>query len=167
MATNSLIRSADYEGSCIILTTKHAKSIPIATTFYEKLGATVLEYAVDTDKLGTFSGEIDRKGNALECARSKCELPLKQLGQSVEFALASEGSFGPHPFMPFIPCNNEILYFIDRKRGFHLHLSCLSEKTNYRTEALGSLEELKKLTPEKRLEKKYQKIMNLGSFLER
>ena len=32
---------------------------------------------------------------------------------------------------------------------------------------LTSLDELKKLTPEKRLEKKYQKIMNLGSFLER
>jgi acetyl-CoA carboxylase carboxyl transferase subunit alpha len=32
---------------------------------------------------------------------------------------------------------------------------------------LTSLDELKKLTPEKRLEKKYNKIMNLGSFLER
>ena len=32
---------------------------------------------------------------------------------------------------------------------------------------LTSLEQLKKLTPEQRSEKKYQKIMNLGSFLER
>ena len=32
---------------------------------------------------------------------------------------------------------------------------------------LTSLEELKKLSPQERLEKKYQKIMNLGSFLEK
>ena len=32
---------------------------------------------------------------------------------------------------------------------------------------LTSVDELKKLTPEKRLEKKYKKIMNLGSFLEK
>lgn len=144
MATGSLIRSSDYDGNCIILTTKHAKSIAIAPIFYEKLGASVLEYVADTDKLGTFSGEIERKGNALECARTKCELSLEQLGEKVEFALASEGSFGTHPFMPFIPCDQEILYFIDRKRGFHLHLSYLSEKTNYRMEALGLLEELEK-----------------------
>ena len=32
---------------------------------------------------------------------------------------------------------------------------------------LNSLDELKRLTPSQRYEKKYQKIMNLGSFLER
>ena len=31
---------------------------------------------------------------------------------------------------------------------------------------LNSVEELKKLSPEKRRENKYQKIMNLGSFQE-
>ena len=31
---------------------------------------------------------------------------------------------------------------------------------------LNSIEELKKLSPEERREKKYQKIMNLGSFSE-
>ena len=31
---------------------------------------------------------------------------------------------------------------------------------------LNSVEELKKLTPQERQEKKYQKIMNLGSFSE-
>jgi len=31
---------------------------------------------------------------------------------------------------------------------------------------LNSVEELKKLTPKERQEKKYQKIMNLGSFSE-
>ena len=101
----------------------------------------MLEYVVDTDKLGTFSGEVERNGNALECARRKCEWSLERLGDKVEFAIASEGSFGPHPFIPFLPCDHEILYFIDRNQ---MHLSHLSEKTNYCMEALDSLEALKK-----------------------
>lgn len=144
MARNKLINESCYKGSCIILTTKHAKSIAIAPPFLETLGASIIEYVVDTDKLGTFSGEIEREGNALECARKKCEWSLNKLGDKVEFAIASEGTFGPHPFIPFLPCDQEILYFIDRKRDFHLHLSHISEKTNYRTEIVNSLEALHK-----------------------
>lgn len=140
--------SQAYRGACFILPTKHAKSIAIAPPFWDKLGASILEYLVDTDTLGTFSGEVERQGNALECARRKCEWALELLGDKVEYCLASEGSFGPHPFIPFLPCDHEILYFIDRRHGFHLHLSHLSEKTNYRTEAVDSLEALQKLAEE-------------------
>ena len=144
MAKHSLKPRSAYAGRCIVLITKHAKSIAIAPTFFEKLNAGVLEYVVDTDQLGTFSGEVERSGNALECARRKCELALDQLGNNVEFALASEGSFGPHPLIPFLPCDHEILYFIDRRHDFYLHMSHVSERTNYRKESINSLEELLK-----------------------
>ncbi|MDP4725340.1 MAG: hypothetical protein NWS47_03510 [Alphaproteobacteria bacterium] len=144
MEKQSLKPRSPYAGRCIVLTTKHAKSIAIASPFFEKLNAGVLEYVVDTDQLGTFSGEVERSGNALECARRKCELAFDLLGDTVEFALASEGSFGPHPFIPFSPCDHEILYFIDRKHDFYLHMSHVSEKTNYRKESINSLEELLK-----------------------
>ena len=133
-----------YQGACIIIPTKHAKSIAIAPPFWDKLGASVLEYYVDTDTLGTFSGEVERDGNALECARRKCEWALQLLGDKVEYCIASEGSFGPHPHIPFLPCDQEILYFVDRKRGFHLHMVHLSEKTNYHMQALESWEQLQK-----------------------
>ena len=142
MERNKLEDESCYKGSCIILPTKHAKSIAISPPFFKTLGASVIEYIIDTDKLGTFSGEIERDGNALECARKKCEWSFNKLGHKVEFAIASEGSFGPHPFIPFLPCDHEILYFIDRRRDFHLHLSHISEKTNYRTATVKSLEEL-------------------------
>jgi hypothetical protein len=58
------------------------------------------------------------------------------------YGLASEGSFGPHPTIPFFPCDYEILYFIDNIRGFHLQESLLSEKTNYRTTSLASIDDL-------------------------
>lgn len=142
MASGPLVQVSCYQGSRIMLSTKHEKSIAIAPPFLEKLGASVIEYVVDTDTLGTFSGEVEREGSALTCARRKCEWSLNQLGASVEYAIASEGSFGPHPWMPFLPCDHEILYFIDQVRGFHLHLSHISEKTNYRSQVLSSPDEL-------------------------
>lgn len=137
-------KASPYSGCCAIVTTKHAKSIGIAPPFWERLGMSVLEYPLDTDLLGTFSGEVKRDGNALECVRRKCEMGLDILGENTEYGLASEGSFGPHPYIPFLPCDQEILYFIDRKRGFHLHMVHLSEKTNYQMQAFDSLEELQK-----------------------
>lgn len=128
----------------MILTTKHSKSVAIAPPFWSQLGAGVLEYAVDTDLLGTFSGEVEREGSALDTARRKCELAFEKLGSKVDYALASEGTFGPHPYLPFLPCDHEILYFIDRQRGFNLHLSHLSEKTNYRMQLVESREALDK-----------------------
>ena len=41
MATNKLINESCYKGSCIFLTTKHAKSIAIAPPFLETLGASI------------------------------------------------------------------------------------------------------------------------------
>lgn len=61
-----------YAGCCVVLTTKHHKSVALAPPFETILGAGMLEYVVDTDQLGTFSGEIKRKGSALETARKKC-----------------------------------------------------------------------------------------------
>ncbi len=144
MEEHRLKPRSSYAGSCIILTTQHAKSIAVAPSFWNKLGASVLEYVVDTDQLGTFSGEIKRKGNALECVRRKCEWPLDRFGDKIEFALANEGSFGPHPRIPFLPCDQEIMYFIDRRHSFHLYLSHLSEKTNYQMDTVDSLEALHK-----------------------
>ena len=130
-----------YAGKCIVLTTKHAKSIAIAPPFEEILGAGVLEHVVNTDELGTFSGEIERKGTALECAQKKCEWSIKSA--KVDYALSSEGSFGTHPFIPFIPSNREILYFIDKKRKFHLHVTDLYTETNYQMGEFSSVEEVK------------------------
>jgi hypothetical protein len=142
MANSTLKILSPYSGCCAILTTKHAKSIGIAPPLWERLGMSVLEYPLDTDLLGTFSGEVERDGNALECVRRKCEMGLGILGDKAEYGLASEGSFGPHPYIPFLPCDQEILYFIDRKRGFHLHMVHFSEKTNYQMQALESWEQL-------------------------
>lgn len=84
--------------------------------------------------------EIDRVGSALECARQKCQWGMNHLNSV--YGLASEGSFGPHPYIPFLARDHEILYFIGQKHGFHLHESLLSKKTNFQMQTLSSLDEL-------------------------
>lgn len=136
------ISNLSYLGATVILPTKHAKSLAVAPPFWSHLKADVLEYVIDTDQLGTFSGEVERSGNALECARRKCEWGFELLGDKIEYCLASEGSFGPHPLVPFLARDQEILYFIDRRHGIHLHMVHASEKTNYQMKAIRTLDEL-------------------------
>jgi hypothetical protein len=135
-----------YKDVEIILTTKHEKGRAIEPAFAEILGSRIRSLDLDTDTLGTFSGEVERKGNALECVKKKCEWGMKQV--SSEYGLASEGSFGPHPYIHFVQTDTEILYFIDRKRNIRLHLIEISTATNYQMKTVSSIEELQKFAEE-------------------
>jgi hypothetical protein len=84
---------------------------------------------LDTDRLGTFSGEVERPGSPTETAVLKARLGMAQSGCSL--GLASEGSFGPHPAFPFVAAARELLVFIDDERGLLVRESLLTQKTNY------------------------------------
>ncbi len=129
-----------YENCKIVLTTKHKKEQSISPAFAIELMAEIVTCELDTDILGTFSGEVPRKSTALESARTKCEWGLDTTNLS--YGLASEGSFGPHPAMHFVPCNQEILYFIDKKLDLHIYEKSFSLKTNYQTKVIASVDEL-------------------------
>lgn len=129
-----------YFRCCIVLATKHRKSIALAPAFEDVLAAGILEYIVDTDQLGTFSGEVQRSKSPLETAKEKCKWSIYQA--NAIYAISSEGSFGPHPVIPFIPCDHEILYFIDTERDFHIYTSEIFTETNYNKSCISSLEEL-------------------------
>jgi regulator of sigma D len=59
-----------------------------------------------------------------------------------DLAIASEGSFGPHPLLPFIPANEEILIFLDTKNQLEISASVLSTDTNYDSEMVRTEQEL-------------------------
>ena len=122
------------------MTTKHGKQLALGPAFEEVLGARIVALALDTDRLGTFSGEIERVGTPVECARRKCEWGLEVGGG--ELGVASEGSFGPHPVVPFLGSGEEVLYFIDRKRDFQLHVRHSGLETNFRSATVDRLAEL-------------------------
>ncbi|MFX5009088.1 DUF6671 family protein, partial [Acinetobacter baumannii] len=80
----------------------------------EALGVTcIIPAEFNSDIFGTFSGEIERELNPLETARKKCYAAMELTG--CYLAIASEGSFGAHPIIGFVPADEELLVLIDRK----------------------------------------------------
>ena len=120
-----------YRDVRIALATIHAKDRAIAAPFRRVLGAEiVVADAVDTDTLGTFSGEIPRPAPLIETALKKAELAFGAL--DVDCALASEGSYGPIDRVPLVPAGLEIMAFVDRRRGFRLVETMTTHRTNWR-----------------------------------
>jgi hypothetical protein len=64
--------------------------------------------AVDTNQLGTFAGDIERTLAPPDAARAKIAL-AKAAMPGMDAYIASEGSFYPHPQVPLLTLNTEIL----------------------------------------------------------
>ncbi len=119
-----------YYNCTAALATKHAKERQIVRPLYAATGLRVIVPPnLDTDQLGTFTGEIAREGSPREVAERKARLGMTISGLSR--GLASEGSFGMHPLVPFLPSDHEILLFIDDELGIQVLEQITSEKTNF------------------------------------
>jgi len=132
--------SHPYEGRRAALATMHGKEVAIAPAM-ARIGI-VLEVptGLDTDALGTFSGEIPRIGTMGEVAIKKARMGMEWLNLPLGFA--SEGTFGPHPSIPFIAAGMELLMFVDDERGFSVSESLVTEQTNFSHALAGSIDEL-------------------------
>lgn len=119
----------------------HNKQEVLAPILEKNLGVICDVSQVNTDDLGTFSGEINRKGNGLETAREKCFLGKER--SDADLILASEGSFGPHPTYFFSPANEETLMLIDTKYHVEWYATILSTDTNFNNRLCKNLEEVK------------------------
>ena len=98
--------------SCLIVT-KHHKEKVIAPILKDRLGLKCITVeSIDTDILGTFSGEIERTDSPLATVKKKCFLGNSI--QDVDFIIANEGSFGPHPFIPFLKADEEYMCLYDK-----------------------------------------------------
>lgn len=106
-----LEKSHPYFNREAVLTTKHKKLPLIAPSFSATLRMKILEHPADTDQLGTFTGEIERKLSPHATAILKAKIGLKELGRSI--GLASEGSIGPDPASHFIKSDIEYLVLVD------------------------------------------------------
>ena len=120
-----------YHNTVAVLTTMHAKERVIAPILRDELGLIVgLSMGVNTDEFGTFSREVERTGSQLDAARAKIAAgfeyaPLARVG------LASEGSFGPHPHIPFLAIGRELILMVDRDSGLELTGYDASPETNF------------------------------------
>lgn len=108
-------RPHPYEARRASLATKHDKGRLVAPAMRDHLGLVVVEVPVDTDVLGTFSGEVARPGSQWETAVAKARLGMRQMGCSL--GLASEGSIGPSDALPLVLADVELVVLVDDDLG--------------------------------------------------
>lgn len=98
-----------YQGITAALPTLHGKERVFAPIFKEALDIEVIPIEVNTDLLGTFSGEIERVDDPRTTAIKKTELA----SNAAPYLLASEGSIGNHPTIPLLVADTELAIFRD------------------------------------------------------
>lgn len=104
-----------YAGRVAVLSTKHHKLPLIGPPLERSVGLRVDTVGVDTDVLGTFTGDIPRLGPALDTAIAKARLGMGAAGQAL--GIASEGSIGPDPALPFVIADRELVVLVDDDAG--------------------------------------------------
>jgi hypothetical protein len=130
-----------FNGRKLIIATKHQKGKVILPLVKANMLVEVFVPSdYDTDKFGTFSGEIARTTNALETVRKKCLDAMNHYGY--DLGIASEGSFGPHPSLFFAQADDELLILIDQKNNLEIIARAVSLETNFSGEKIQSYEQL-------------------------
>jgi len=122
-----------------VIATMHRKETAIAPILQESLGIrSVTPNDFNSDLFGTFTRDIDRPANQVETAKLKAERGLDLV--NTDLAIASEGSFFPHPILG-IPCNREIVLLLDKKYNFSVYGESLSIDTNFRHQVVFSYDQ--------------------------
>ncbi len=125
----------------LIIATKHKKEAVIAPILEDKLGVRCfVDDEFDTDAFGTFSGEIEREKDPLETIRMKCLVAMEK--NNCDLAVASEGSFGPHPSLFFANADDELIMLIDKKNNLEIVVREISLETNFNAKLIRNKSEL-------------------------
>jgi len=130
-----------FKGRRLCIATKHGKELVIAPILEKALGVTAfVPENFDTDELGTFSGEVSREDTPLDTARRKCEMAMEQTG--CDLVVASEGSFGSHPTLLFVPADEEFLVLMDKSNDLEIIARTITTETNLGGAAISTESEL-------------------------
>lgn len=131
-----------FENRTAIVATMHQKEQAIAPILQPALGINITVPKVfDTDVFGTFTREIARPGDQRETARLKALKAMEITGASL--AIASEGSFVPHPALPMLPCNRELVVLIDAVHDLEIVGEYISTETNFSHASVSNFDETK------------------------
>jgi hypothetical protein len=115
-----------FQDRKVTIVTKHEKEKAIGPILSEGLGVICTSsHGIDTDLLGTFSGEIERTQSPVDAARAKCNMAIN--GHDVDLIVANEGSFFPHPMVPFLTISEEVIILLDRRNDFEFYTKRISK----------------------------------------
>ena len=126
----------------LVLASMHSKEIVMQPILEKRLGVSVIvAHGFNTDTLGTFTGEVERKDDPLTTLRNKCLLAMNHAG--VDLAVASEGSFGVHPSAFFAHADDELVMLLDTKHNLEVVARELTLETNFNGSSIESEKQLK------------------------
>ena len=118
-----------FKGRVAVLVSQHGKQQAIAPAFMRGLAMLVsCTQDIDTDQLGTFTGERARPGTQRDTLLKKVRLGS---GRGFDYLIASEGSYGPAPTVPYAALGCEMIAFLDEKRKLEIVESVTSHRTNF------------------------------------
>jgi hypothetical protein len=103
-----------YAGARAVLATKHHKAPLIAPPLAAIAQLIVEPVEVDTDILGTFTGEVPRLAGSRETALAKARLGMR--AAKAPIGLASEGTITPDPSAPLLALDHELVLLLDDDR---------------------------------------------------
>ena len=131
-----------FTGRNLVIATMHGKEKVIAPILEKELGVICfVPNDFNSDILGTFSGEIERKNDPIATSIEKCKLAMEL--SNCDLGIASEGSFGNHPSAFFASADDEFLVFIDKKNELEIVSRILSLNTNFASEKISNILDLK------------------------
>lgn len=123
-----------------VIATMHHKEKVIAPLLEQELGIrAIVPQQFNTDVFGTFTREIKRPGTQIAAAKLKAQKALELTGENL--AIASEGSFNPHPIVPYIYANLEIVVLLDKFNNLEIIGEEFSTETNFNHQVVKSVAE--------------------------
>ena len=120
---------SDALPSQVALGTMHGKAVALAPPLLRIGVSLVVPEAFDTDRFGSFTGEVPRAGTMEEAARAKALAAARATGLPV--GLASEGAYGPHPVVPFLAFGVELILWHDTRTGHEVTLRLTDDAPTY------------------------------------
>lgn len=130
-----------FNGRVMAIATMHGKELVLAKKLEDFLGVNcIVPKGINTDMLGTFTGEIERALSPVDSARKKCQLAMRAL--NCDLAIASEGSFGAHPLLPFCQANEEIVLLVDEIHQIEIVGRDISSQTNFNGTTVNTLKQV-------------------------
>ncbi|MBK1989388.1 hypothetical protein A0J48_017915 [Sphaerospermopsis aphanizomenoides BCCUSP55] len=128
-----------FNNRVAVLATMHHKEKVITPLLQQKLGINVIvPQNIKTDDFGTFTREIKRPDTQIDTAKLKAQKANEITGETI--AIASEGSFAPHPSFPYIYANREIIVFLDLEKELEIIGEVFSTATNFNHQVINNFQ---------------------------
>lgn len=120
-----------------VLVSMHGKASIIEPVLAPQLGLQITALtSVDTDQFGSFTGEIPRPDTQYQTAVAKARAGMVH---GYTLGIASEGSFFPHPAVPWLTVNHELVVLVDDVHSWVLEGWATSTETMAARHQVGGL----------------------------